>query len=236
MWPVGVQEKGSATSGTSIDQNIIVWQQGESACPPAGPGRALVWWSTVESCSWCLEAPVTGHGMHLATSNEENPMPSSPGAAGGAGAPARRPPARTAHRQDWARVEAIMWVIKTHLSCTHTRRSENAARTREGDAKTAPSAPRCPPRAPRRCSARARGAPRPHRLHAAALRGAHRIWNMNPHPRAQSGNRQNDRASGHRAHKKNSKTRSEHHAVVSKKRRSALHHKRGAGYLSSTSR
>ena len=167
--------------------------------------------------------------MHHATSNEENPMPSSPGAAGGAGAPARRPPARTAHRQDWARVEAIMWVVKTHLSSTHTKRSENAARTREGDAKTAPSAPRCPPRAPRRCSARARGAPRPHRLHAAALRGAHRIWNMNPHPRAQPGNRRNDRASGHRAHKKNSKARSEHHAVVCQKRTSALHHKDPVG-------
>ena len=167
--------------------------------------------------------------MHHATSNEENPMPSSPGAAGGAGAPARRPPARTAHRQDWARVEAILWVVRTHLSRTHTVTSENAARTREGGAKTAPSAPRWPPRAPRRCSARARGAPRPHRLHAAALRGAHRISNMNLHPRAQPRNRRNDRASGHRAHKKNSKARSEHHAVVCQKRTSALHHKDPVG-------
>ena len=143
-------------------------------------------------------------------------MPSSPGAAGGAGAPACRPPARTAHRQDWARVEAIMWVVKTHLSSTHTRRSENAARTRERATKIAPSAPQWPPRAPRRCSARARGAPRPHRLHAAALSGAHRIWNMNTRPRAQPGNRRNDRASGHRAHKKDSKTRSEHHVLWAK--------------------
>ena len=185
--------------------------------------------STVESSSWCLEAPVAGHGMHLAISNEERAMLSSAGAAGGAGAPARRPPARTAHRQDWARVEAILWVVRTHLSRIHTVTSENAARTREGGAKTAPSAPRWPPRAPRRCSARARGAPRPHRLHAAALREAHWISNMNLHPRAQPRNRRNDRASGHRAHKKNSKARSEHHAVVCQKRTSALYHKDPVG-------
>ena len=170
--------------------------------------------STVESSSWCLEAPVTAHGTYYATSHEENPMPSAPGADCGARGLARRPPPRAAHRQDWARVEAILWVVRTHLSRTHTVTSENAARTREGGAKTAPSAPRWPPRAPRRCSARARGAPRPHRLHAAALRGAHRISNMNLHPRAQPRNRRNDRASGHRAHKKNSKTRSEHHVEM----------------------
>ena len=80
-----------------------------SRLAPAGPGRAGPWLSTVESSSWCLEAPVAGHGMHLATSNEENPMLSSAGAAGGAGGPARRSPARTAHRKDWERVEESLW-------------------------------------------------------------------------------------------------------------------------------
>ena len=61
-----------------------------SRLAPAGPGRAGPWLSTVESSSWCLEAPVTGHDMHLATSNEERAMLSSAGAVGGAGAPVRR--------------------------------------------------------------------------------------------------------------------------------------------------
>ena len=94
MWSGGMQEGEIDTPDTRIYRHITTWHQHEVAPPPAGPGRAVAWWSTVESLSWCLEAPFAGTSTLHAISDQNAPMQSSSGTAGGAEGGARRPPAR----------------------------------------------------------------------------------------------------------------------------------------------
>ena len=99
MWSGGMQEGGVDTSDTRIYRHITTWHQHEVAPPPAGPGRAVAWWSTVESLSWCLEAPFAGTSTLHAISDQNAPMQSSSGTTGGAGGGARRrAPAASARR------------------------------------------------------------------------------------------------------------------------------------------